>query len=187
MGVTSILVLAVGLALDAAAASAARGVAARRVGWRHALVVGALFGGFQALMPLLGWALGAAVGPLIARWDHWVAFALLAMIGGKMIWEVWRGGEERAAEGDPFDLRLLLLVAVATSVDALAAGITLPMLDAPMGLSVALIGLTAAALSVLGLAAGRHFGEALGRRLDLVGGVALIGLGVKVLVEHLGG
>lgn len=189
MGFPAILLLAVGLAMDATAASATRGLALPRVERRHALRVALWFGGAQALMPLLGWLLGAAIGPLVQRYDHWIAFTLLAAIGGKMTWEALRGDADDAdqalAPGDPFAPRLMLLLAIATSVDAFAVGVTLPLLDAPLLLSLATIGLTTALLSVAGLHAGRRFGALLGPRLDLVGGLVLIGLGVKILAEHL--
>lgn len=183
----SILLLAGGLSMDAAAVSATRGLAVPRVRLRHALLVASLFGGFQAVMPLVGWTIGRRIGPAVVAWDHWIAFGLMAGIGAKMLWES-RAADDPGGRpvGDPFGLRVMLLLAVATSVDALAAGVTLPMLDAPVVLSVATIGVTTAVVSVLGLLAGRRFGAALGRRLDAVGGLALIFLGVKILVEHLG-
>jgi putative Mn2+ efflux pump MntP len=184
-----LLVLALGLAMDATAVAAARGLAAPVVHVRHALLVGGLFGGAQALMPLLGYLLGARLGPAIARWDHWLAFALLAGIGGKMLWEA-RGShseEAPAPTGDPFGLRILLVLALATSIDAFAAGITLPLLNAPLSLSLITIGVTTAVLSGAAVFLGRHFGSKLGRRLDALGGAVLVGLGVKILVEHLRG
>lgn len=189
MGFPAILLLAVGLAMDATAVSATRGLALPRIERRHMLQVALWFGGAQALMPLLGWLLGAAIGPLVQRYDHWIAFTLLAAIGGKMVWEALRGdaddADEPLAPDDPFAPRLMLLLAIATSVDAFAVGITLPLLDAPLLLSLATIGLTTALLSVAGLHAGRRFGALLGPRLDLIGGLVLIGLGVKILAEHL--
>lgn len=182
-----VLLLAVGLSMDAMAVAAARGLALRQVRLRHLLLVAGFFGGFQALMPLLGWLLGSRVGPAIAAWDHWVVFALLGGIGAKMLWEAWRddGAAERVDERAAFGLRVLLVLAVATSIDALAAGFTLPLLGAPLLLSVVTIGVTTALLSALGLLAGQRFGKALGRRLDTAGGLMLIGLGLKTLLEHL--
>lgn len=186
MDFPSILLLAAGLAMDAAAVSAARGLAIPRVEWRHALRVALWFGGAQALMPLLGWLLGAAIGPLVQRYAHWIAFTLLVAIGGKMTWEALRGDDDGTlAPADPFAPRLMLLLAIATSVDAFAVGVTLPLLGAPLLLSLATIGLTTALLSVAGLHAGRRFGALLGPRLDLIGGLVLIGLGLEILLEHL--
>jgi manganese efflux pump family protein len=182
----AILLLAVGLAMDATAVAAARGVVVSEIRARHVLLVAGFFGGFQALMPIIGWVLGARLGPLVQTWDHWIAFVLLAFIGGKMLWEACGPADsEREAAVDHFALRSMLVLAVATSIDALAVGITLPMLNAPFALSVVTIGLVSAVLSAVGLFAGRRFGAMLGKRLDVVGGLVLIGLGLKILIEHL--
>jgi manganese efflux pump family protein len=182
----AILVLALGLAMDAAAVAATRGLATPELRARHVVLVAVVFGGFQALMPLLGWWLGVGLGPLVAAWDHWVAFVLLGGIGGKMLWEARGADAPERIEGDPFALRVMIVLGIATSIDALAVGVTLPMLGAKLLLSLATIGITAAVLSVLALFAGRRFGALLGKRLDIFGGVVLIGLGCKILVEHLG-
>lgn len=191
MSFSSILLLAVGLAMDATAVAAARGLAAPRITARHVALVAAFFGGFQALMPLVGFGIGAfvgaRVGPLVQSIDHWVAFALLAGLGGKMLWEA-RGDDDDddgAPEEDLFGGKAMFLLAIATSIDALAVGITLPLLGADLLLSCATIGVTTAVLSAAGLFLGRRFGALLGRRLDALGGIVLIGLGVKLLVEHL--
>lgn len=185
----SILLLAVGLAMDATAVSAARGMALPAVRPYHIAMVSLFFGGFQAMMPVIGWTIGAGVGPLVQTWDHWIALVLLAGVGGKMIWEARSepdGDEPQStSEGSLFGFKVMLVLAIATSIDALAVGITLPMLDAPLVLSLVTIGVTTACLSVVGLFAGRRFGLALGRRLDVFGGVVLVGLGVKIVVEHL--
>ncbi|NUP10663.1 MAG: manganese efflux pump [Polyangiaceae bacterium] len=182
----AILVLALGLAMDATAVAAARGLAASRILPKHVLMVALFFGGFQALMPLLGWFLGSALGPSVQAWDHWIAFALLGAIGGKMLWEARsKEGDEADVAKDLFGFRVMLVLAVATSIDAFAVGVTLPMLNAPFALSLVTIGCTTAILSALGLYAGRRFGAVLGKRLDALGGLALIGLGTKILIEHL--
>jgi putative Mn2+ efflux pump MntP len=183
---SAILLLAFGLSMDAMAVAAARGLMVERVRMRHVLLVASLFGGFQALMPLLGWSLGSRGGKSIAAWDHWLIFALLGGIGGKMLWEAFHGGEqEPLSETEAFGLKVMLLLAIATSIDAFAAGVALPLLNAPLGVSLLAIGLTTAALSALGLFAGHRFGAALGSRLDALGGLVLIGLGTKTLIEHL--
>jgi putative Mn2+ efflux pump MntP len=193
MPFVSIFLLAVGLSMDAMAVAAARGLMVPRINARHVLLVAGFFGGFQALMPLLGWALAAFIGhrmgEVITRIDHWVAFVLLGTLGAKMLWEA------RADDGDdditdpvrpdPFALPVMFTLAVATSIDALAAGVTLPALGADLSVALCTIGLTTALCSALGLFIGRRFGALLGKRLDVVGGVVLIALGVKVLVEHL--
>jgi putative Mn2+ efflux pump MntP len=193
MTTLTILTLSVGLAMDAMAVSAARGCAARALRARDVWRVALFFGGFQALMPMIGWLLGDAFGGVVSAWDHWIAFVLLGAIGAKMLWEARTsshpvpsdGGPQTASGDDLFAPRVLLVLAIATSIDALAAGITLPMLGAPLLLSVASIGLVTAALSALGIVAGRRFGDVLGRRLDVFGGLVLMALGAKILVEHL--
>ncbi len=186
MGFGSILFLALGLAMDATAVAAARGLATPRIRPRHVILVALFFGGFQALMPLAGWAIGIRLGAFVQAWDHWIAFVLLAAIGGKMLWEA-RGGKSEAprGDGDLFAIPTLLVLAIATSIDAFAIGITLPTLGAPLATSLVTIGVTTAALSAAGLFAGRRLGAALGRRLDAAGGLVLIGLGMKILIEHL--
>jgi putative Mn2+ efflux pump MntP len=183
----AILALSVGLAMDATAVSAARGMAVPAVRPRHALLVALFFGGFQALMPVVGWLVGSRIGPLVEAWDHWIAFVLLGGVGAKMLWEARspKDGAPPRTEAELFGLRVMFALAVATSIDALAVGITLPMLDAPLALSVVTIGVTTAVLCVVGLVVGRRAGAMLGRRLDVAGGLILIGLGVKILVEHL--
>ncbi|OGA03987.1 MAG: hypothetical protein A3H35_00960 [Betaproteobacteria bacterium RIFCSPLOWO2_02_FULL_62_17] len=186
MGFAAILLLAVGLSMDAAAVAAARGMLLPRIGARHMVLVALFFGGFQALMPLAGWLIGAGIGPLVEAWDHWIAFALLSLIGANMLREAFstEANATDAASGADFRLHTMLVLAIATSIDALAAGITLPMMGAPLVLSLVTIGLTTAVLSVLGLFAGHRFGAVLGKRLDIAGGLILIGLGLKILIEH---
>lgn len=152
----------------------------------HAVYVALLFGGFQALMPLLGWFLGKTLGPVVQAWDHWIAFVLLAGIGAKMLHEAFSQTENEAAQSDAalYAPKVMLMLAVATSIDAFAAGITLPMMNAPLVLSLLTIGVTTAVLSGVGVYAGRRFGAMLGRRLDVFGGLVLIGLGTKILIEH---
>ncbi len=190
MSFGAILLLALGLSMDAAAVSAARGLAVSEIKPRYVFLVAAFFGGFQALMPMLGWLLGTTVGPLVEAWDHWIAFVLLGGIGGKMLWEAWKGEDDDDDDGgddELFRLKVMFVLAIATSIDAFAVGITLPMLDAPFVLSLVTIGVTTALLSAAGLFAGRRFGAVLGQRLDAAGGLVLIGLGVKILLEHLDG
>jgi putative Mn2+ efflux pump MntP len=185
MPLGTILLLSVGLAMDATAVAGARGLAVPRIRARHVWLVATFFGGFQALMPVLGWLVGARVGPLVEAWDHWIAFGLLAAIGGKMLWEAFHADDEAPPAGeDAFRLGVMLVLAVATSIDAFAVGITLPMIGAPLLASVAVIGITTAVLSAAGLYAGRRFGALLGRRLDVVGGVVLIAIGVRIVLGH---
>jgi putative Mn2+ efflux pump MntP len=187
MSLGSIFLVALGLAMDSTAVAASRGLAARRILPRDVALVALCFGGFQALMPLLGWLVGARVGEQLSAVDHWIAFALLGGIGGKMLWEARGGADEPRldASNDLFAFHVLCGLGLATSIDALAVGFTLPLLGAPLLVSLATIGLTTAVLSAAGLFAGRRFGALLGRRLDALGGIVLIGLGIKILVEHL--
>lgn len=186
MTFTSILFLSLGLAMDATAVAATRGLAVEKIFTRHVVLVAVFFGGFQALMPLIGWFVGARVGPAVASYDHGIAFVLLAAIGGKMLYEAWSAdGDEPQKTNDPFGLKVMTVLAFATSIDALAVGVTLPILRAPLLLSITTIGVTTALLSAVGLFAGRHFSKVLGKRLDIAGGVVLIALGTKILIEHL--
>lgn len=185
MSFPAILALAVGLAMDAMAAAAARGVAAPRVRAQDVVAVAALFGGMGGLMPLLGGLLGAAVGPWLEAFDHWIAFVLLGGIGLKMLKESRELREESASDSAAFRLRLLAGLAVATSIDTFAAGITLPVLGAPLGTACLTIGLTTAFFSALGVSAGHRMGLAVGRGTDAFGGLVLIGIGTKILIEHL--
>jgi putative Mn2+ efflux pump MntP len=191
MGFGGILLLALGLSMDAAAVSAARGVALTTIETRHVVLVAVFFGGAQALMPVAGWMIGAGIGPLVEAWDHWIALALLSFIGGKMLKDGFAHDPEdpeSVARRVDFGLHTMTLLAIATSIDAFAAGIMLPMLDAPLVLSIATIGLTTALVSTLGLyaghRAGHHLGELLGKRLDIAGGLILIGMGLMIFVDH---
>lgn len=190
MNFGAILLLSLGLAMDATAVAAARGLAARDLRARHAVLVALYFGGFQGLMPVLGWFVGRRLGPLVQAWDHWIAFVLLSGIGGKMLWEA-RGAPDAddapRDDGTLFAHKVMVVLAVATSIDALSVGVTLPMLRAPVVTTAVTIGVVTAVLSAAGLYAGRRFGAALGKRLDVVGGLVLIGLGAKILVDHLRG
>jgi putative Mn2+ efflux pump MntP len=189
MSFWSILLLALGLAMDATAVAAARGLAAPAVRLRHGLIIGLAFGGAQGIMPLLGWILGNRLGPLVSAWDHWIAFVLLTAIGIKMLWES-RGAAadgSEAGRGNPFGARPLFVLAIATSIDAFAVGVTLPMMGAPLVTSLVTIGVVTAVLSGAAVFIGRRFGARFGRRLDAAGGLVLIGLGAKILLEHLHG
>ena len=179
----SIVGLAVALAMDATAVAAARGVAAQRMRQRDALTIALLFGVAQALMPLAGFWLGDRFGKYVEAYEHWIAFALLAFVGGKMILESRKRQPDAAAADNPFAVGGLLVLAVATSIDAFAAGLTLPLLKAPPLLSVLIIGVVTAVLSFIGALGGRRAGARFGSRLEILGGVVLICLGLKVLLD----
>jgi manganese efflux pump family protein len=190
MQFAEIALLAFGLSMDAMAVAASRGVSLPRVRARHLALVAGFFGGFQALMPCLGWALGSRVGGYVEAWDHWLVLLVLGGIGAKMLWESRRAAGDDEAPPNverAFDLRVLCLLAIATSIDAFAAGFTLPLVGAPLLLSVLTIGVTTALLSALGLLAGQRVGAAFAGKLEAFGGLVLIGLGVKTAIEHLSG
>jgi putative Mn2+ efflux pump MntP len=175
------LLLALALAMDAFAVALTQG-ARFRPGWAGGAAIAVTFGVFQAVMPLAGWAIGAVAFAYIAAVDHWIAFGLLAFLGMRMLGG--HVGEEEAAHA--LTGKALLIAGVATSIDALAAGITLPTLDVSPWLAVALIGLVTFALSGAGVVLGRVAGDHLGAWAERAGGVILIGLGCKILVEHMG-
>ncbi len=184
MNLPELLFLAAGLSMDAFAVSVCKGLSAPRWEARHALLVGAWFGGFQALMPLIGYLLGSSFAARIIRVDHWVAFALLSIIGGNMVRE---GLHPSAEDCDPsLRVRDMLPLALATSVDALAVGVTFAFLQTDILPAVGLIGAVTFLLSALGTVLGRAFGARCRARAELLGGLALILMGVKILLEHLG-
>lgn len=189
MSLVSVLVLAVGLAMDATAVAGARGLAVKRaVRLADALRVALFFGGFQALMPAIGWGLGATFASRIVAWSHWVVFVVLAGIGGKMLHEALGGGDddddEKKAAVDPFGVRVLAVLAVATSIDALAAGITLALAGANVLQACAIIGVVTAVLSFAGVYIGHRFGSRFGKPLEVLGGLVLVALAIKALVDH---
>lgn len=175
------IALSFGLAMDAAAVSAARGLggAARR----ELVILPAVFGGFQAAMAALGWRAGSWAGPYIAAWEHWVAFGLLVGVGGKMVIEAL--GSHPDEPIDPGTVALYLGLGIATSIDAAAAGLTLPLVPVAPWLALVLIGTITAACSALGFQLGRVVGGKLGPKLEVVGGLVLIGIGVEILVRGL--
>lgn len=184
MSFVELLLIAVGLSMDAFAVAVCRGLEMRRIDYRQALLIALFFGGFQALMPAVGYLLGAGFEHYISAFDHWIAFLLLAFIGGKMIWEAVRGGEEEQPQ--ELDLKMLLMMAVATSIDALAVGITFAFLRMDILPSALTIGLTTFILSLIGVLVGNRFGVRYKKKAEITGGVVLVLIGVKILLEHLG-
>ena len=184
MGTIQLFILAVGLSMDAFAVSVCKGLSIRSLKLRHALVVGAWFGAFQALMPAIGWLLGSAFADLIRSVDHWIAFVLLALIGGNMIREALSREEEDA---DPSLAPVtMLLLAVATSIDALAVGVTFAFLGVDILPAVTLIGICTFLLSAAGVKLGNVFGSRYKSGAELAGGIVLVLIGAKILLEHLG-
>lgn len=182
-----LLLTAIGLSMDAFAVAMCKGLNMQKLNGKHAVVIGLFFGGFQALMPLIGYLLGTQFAHLIENVDHWVVFALLAFIGIRMIIEAARGGEEEDCGCDEkLDVKELTVLAFATSVDALAVGISFAFLDVDIVPSVLTIGVTTFLLSILGVAIGCKFGAKYRAKATLTGGIILVLIGVKILLEHLG-
>ena len=184
MSLFELILVAVGLSMDAFAVSVCKGLSMQRIDRRYTALIGVFFGGFQALMPLLGYLLGSRFAVYIERFDHWVAFVLLALIGGGMIRESRDEAEEETYHG--VDYKELLLLAVATSIDALAVGVTFAFFEVRVLPAAALIGCITFALSLVGVVVGNRFGARYKGRAELTGGVILILIGLKILLEHLG-
>ena len=184
MGIAELLILAVGLSMDAFAVSICKGLSIRKLKLRHALIVGAWFGAFQALMPAAGWLLGSAFTSLIESVSRWIAFVLLSLIGGNMIREAL-GHEEEEADPSLAPVTMFLL-AVATSIDALAVGVTFAFLGVDVLPAVTLIGVCTFLISAAGVKIGNVFGSRYKSRAELAGGIVLVLIGVKILLEHLG-
>ena len=193
MGFTELFLIAVGLSMDAFAVAVCKGLNMRKINYKHTFVIALFFGGFQALMPVIGWALGKQFESYITRYDHFIAFGLLAFIGGKMIWDAVKpekdGADEKGApggEGEKLNIKELFVLAVATSIDALAVGVTFAFLNTNIVLSASLIGVTTFVLSALGVLIGNRFGAKYERKAELAGGIILVLIGLKILLEHLG-
>lgn len=180
----SILLIALGLAMDAFAVSIVTGSVYRELHVKHAIRMALSFGLFQAVMPVIGFLAGLGLKDYISHVDHWVAFGLLAFVGGKMVYEAFQM-ESAEKNRDPSNLLILLALSVATSIDALAVGITLSLLTSAICLAVTLIGVVTFGLSFAGVYIGKRFGHFFESRIEVLGGVLLIAIGVKILVEHL--
>lgn len=186
---TEFLLLGIGLAMDAFAVSVCKGLAMRKVNKKQAVAIGLFFGGFQALMPFIGWALGTQFQEHIVSVDHWIAFILLSYIGGKMILSAVRSKEEdvEVTELDqPLNIKEMFILAIATSIDALAVGITFAFLQYPIIEAISVIGVTTFFISIGGVYVGNFFGTRYKKRAELAGGVILVLIGIKILLEHLG-
>lgn len=182
MEIWELFLVAVSLSMDAFAVSVCKGLSVKKLRPRHCATAGLYFGGFQALMPLLGWLLGRQFESLIKSIDHWIAFVLLALIGANMIREAL-GDEEDV--NDSFSFKTMLPLAVATSIDALAVGVTFAFLEVQILPAILLIGCTTFALSAAGVKIGNVFGSGFQSKAEIAGGVILILLGIKILIEHL--
>lgn len=187
MSIWELLLLALGLSMDAFAVSVCKGLSVKRAGLKQGALCGAWFGGFQALMPLIGFFLGSLFAQAIEAFDHWIAFVLLGLIGANMLKEAFSKGECESCREADFSFKAMLVMAVATSIDALAVGISLAMAgNVNIWLAVALIGVVTFGLSMAGVKIGNVFGSRYEKKAQLAGGVILILLGTKILLEHLG-
>jgi putative Mn2+ efflux pump MntP len=186
MGFGAILIIAVGLGMDALSVAVGIGGARRERTWGPTLRLALSFGLFQFFMPVAGWLAGRTVADVIAGYDHWIAFALLAYVGGRMIRESFRGGDA-APPADPTQGWTLLMLSVATSIDALAVGLSFAFLKTPILFPSAVIGVVCFLMTVAGMRFGERLGRLVGRRMEMVGGLVLIGIGLKILFEHLAG
>lgn len=184
MSFVELLLIAIGLSMDAFSVSICKGLTTKKFSWRMALVCGLWFGFFQALMPIIGYFLGAQFQEMIEAYDHWIAFGLLFLIGANMIREaVW--GKEESQDGS-LGFKTMLLLAIATSIDALAVGVSFACIRVKLWSSVIVIGLTTFAFSVLGVKIGNVFGSKYEKSAEIIGGIMLILIGLKILLEHLG-
>lgn len=184
MSLTELFILAVGLSMDAFAVAVCKGLSMQKMNWRHAIVIGLYFGGFQAAMPSLGYILGVGFQSRIQAVDHWIAFVLLVFIGLNMVRE---SRDQEAEHVDPsVGFQVMVILAIATSIDALAVGVTFAFLQVNIVPAVCFIGTVTFLLSVIGVKVGNVFGTRYKSRAELVGGLILIAIGVKILLEHLG-
>ena len=184
MDILTLLGIAVALAMDAFAVALAAGLTLPRLTGRHLFRFGFHFGLFQALMPVIGWLAGVTVRGYIEDFDHWLAFGLLTLVGGKMLWEALHGEAEDAREGDPTRGLSLVMLSIATSIDALAVGLSLAILGLTIWTPALVIGLVAGILTVCGMLLGRRLGQAWGTRVEICGGLVLIAIGIKIVLEH---
>ena len=189
MGFIEFFLTGIGLSMDAFAVAICKGLGMRKVNYKQMLLIALFFGGFQALMPLLGWLLGRQFEQYITSVDHWIAFTLLVLIGANMLREARKEDDTTDAEtvyDAPLPLGQLLLMAIATSIDALAVGISFAFLGVNIWLAIAIIGTTTFLISAAGVFIGNRFGNRYEKRATIAGGIILILLGVKILLEHLG-
>ena len=183
MSILDLFILAVGLSMDAFAVSVCKGLSLGKIKPKHMCIAGAWFGGFQALMPLIGYFLGSFFAEMIEKYDHWVAFVLLAIIGGNMIKESF-GKDEKVDSS--MDVKSMLLLAIATSIDALAVGVTFAFLQVQIVPAVSFIGAITFIFSALGVKIGSLFGTKYKSKAELFGGIVLVLIGIKILLEGIG-
>lgn len=185
MSLITIFLTSLGLAMDAFAVSVGSGISLKKATLKDGIIIGTFFGGFQFLMPLIGWFAGLTFREFIVSFDHWVAFGLLSLIGGKMLYEAWQEDDEEDTGTDFRNLYVLLTLAIATSIDALAVGLGFSVLKTPIFLAAVIIGIITFLLSFSGVYLGSKFGHLFEKQAEIIGGFVLIGIGFKILLEHL--
>lgn len=185
MSILTIILIAIALAMDAFAVSIASGVTIKKMHLHHALRIAGFFGIFQAIMPVAGWSIGRFAAQSIRNWDHWIALALLVCVGVKMIHEALQTEEEKEERSDPLDLYILLTLSFATSIDAAAVGITMSFLNVTIIQPALIIGIITFLISFVGIYIGKKTGHLFGRKIEIFGGIVLIGIGIKIVIEHL--
>lgn len=183
MGIIEIILLSIGLAMDAFAVAMCKGLSMKKMSWKKGIIIASYFGVFQAIMPLIGYMLGVKFQEKIINVDHWIAFVLLVVIGVNMIKEIWN--EESNENNDNVDFKSMVILAIATSIDALAVGITFAFLKCNIIFSITCIGIITFVISIIGVKIGNLFGAKYEKKAQLVGGLILILLGTKILLEHL--
>ena len=186
MEIFELILLSIGLGMDAFAVSVCKGISMKKMNWKKASLIGLYFGGFQAVMPILGYFFGTSFESLITNIDHWIAFILLVIIGAKMIQEAFQKDKDEDEYNEDISVKTMLILSIATSIDALAVGITFAFLKVDLVLAVSLIGIITFILSVLGTKIGNRFGDKYKSKAELIGGIILILIGLKILLEHLG-
>lgn len=184
MGSSEIMVIGIGLAMDAFAVSVCKGLSMKKTNWKSAVIIALYFGIFQALMPIIGYFLGTTFSGFVKSVDHWIAFILLSIIGGNMIKE--STDDEIEKRNDKVDVKTMSTLALATSIDALAVGITFAFFEANLAQSVIIIGIITFILSIIGVKIGNKFGDKFQNKAEFIGGIILILIGLKILLEHLG-
>lgn len=184
MMILEVVLVAIGLAMDAFAVSVCKGLSMKKMNWKKAIIVGLYFGIFQALMPVIGYFLGTTFESLVTKIDHWIAFGLLAIIGINMLKEAFDKDEED--RNDQVDFKTMVVLAIATSIDALAVGITFAFLNINLLMATLIIGLITFVVCVIGVKIGNKFGDKYEKKAEIFGGVILILMGLKILLEHLG-
>ncbi len=185
MGIVEIILIGLGLAMDAFAVSVCKGLSMKKLNWKKAIIIGLYFGIFQMLMPIVGYFLGTAFEGFVTSVDHWIAFILLLIIGGKMIAEAL-GNEDSKNCNDNVNFKTMIVLAIATSIDALAVGITFAFLQTNIILASSIIGIITFFVSLIGVKIGNRFGNVYEKKAEFVGGLILVIIGLKILLEHLG-